>query len=98
MSGAHLQKMLPDSNVFDHLRMECTLSDFCWRKNYCRAESGFLMRPRVRVGFGLTSSGSGRVRAEPTRPDSIFGFACQRNELACQVRHACQGLPIPVIG
>ena len=43
------------------------------RKNYCRAESGFLMRPRVRVGFGLTSSGSGRVRAEPTRPDSIFG-------------------------
>ena len=32
------------------------------RKNYCWAESGFLMRPRFRVGFGLTSSGSGRVR------------------------------------
>ena len=43
------------------------------RKNYCWAESGFLMRPRFRVGFGLTSSGSGRVRAEPTRPDSISG-------------------------
>ena len=41
------------------------------RKNYCWAESGFLMRPRFRVGFGLTSSGSGRIRSEPTRPDSI---------------------------
>ena len=32
------------------------------------------MRPRFRVGFGLTSSGSGRVRAEPTRPDSISAW------------------------
>ena len=31
------------------------------RKNYCWAESCFLMRPRFRVGFGL----------EPNRPDSI---------------------------
>ena len=29
------------------------------------------MKPRFRVGFGLTSSGSSGVRAEPTRPDSI---------------------------
>ena len=29
------------------------------RKNYCWTKSGFLMRPRFRVGFGLTSSGSG---------------------------------------
>ena len=41
------------------------------RKNYGWAESSFLMRPRFRVGFGLTSSGSGRVQTEPTRPDSI---------------------------
>ena len=30
------------------------------RKNYCWAESGFLIRPRLRVGFELTSSRSGR--------------------------------------
>ena len=33
------------------------------------------MRPRFRIEFGLTSAGSGRVRAEPTRPDSIFVVA-----------------------
>ena len=50
------------------------------RKNYRWAESGFLMRPRFRVGFGLTSSGSGRVWAEPTRPDSISDYdSCNNN-------------------
>ena len=43
------------------------------RKNRCWAESGFFKRPRFRVGFGLTSSGSGRFWAKPTRPDSISG-------------------------
>ena len=50
------------------------------RKNYCWAESGFLMKPRFCVGFGLTSSGSGRVRTEPTRPDSISD-----NVISCDV-------------
>ena len=44
------------------------------RKNYCWAKSGIFMRLWFRVGFGLTSSGSGRVLAEPAWPDSISGF------------------------
>ena len=64
---------LNNKTALQHITIQlCSIAYLMNRKNYCRAESGFLMRPRVRVGFGLTSSGSGRVRAEPTRPDSIF--------------------------
>ena len=28
---------------------------------------------------------------------SVASLACHRNELACQIRHACQGLPIPAL-
>ena len=63
---------LNNKTALQHITIQlCSIAYLMNRKNYCRAESSFLMRPRVRVGFGLTS-GSGRVRAEPTRPDSIF--------------------------
>ena len=65
---------LNNKTALQHITIQlCSIAYLMNRKNYCRAESGFLMRPRVRVGFGLSSSGSGRVRAEPTRPDPIFG-------------------------